>query len=164
MSESWKTKFLRWRFNWYPAYRRSGARITRIAEDLTEIDVLLPLNRATRNIHGTIYGGAIYSAVDPLHAVLVAAHLGPDFHVWMKSARIEFRRPGRTGLRATVRLTEHDLARIRSALSRSTKVDHEFAVSLADDQGVVAALVHLTVHACRRRHGDAPMSKIVFPT
>ena len=73
MSESWKIKFLRWRFNWYPAYRRCGARITRIAEDMTEIDVRLPLNRATRNIHGTIYGGAIYSALDPLHAVMVAA-------------------------------------------------------------------------------------------
>ncbi|MFI5337439.1 MAG: PaaI family thioesterase [Opitutales bacterium] len=163
MSESWKIKLLRWRFNWYPAYRRSGARITRIAEDLMEIDIRLPLNRATSNLHGTIYGGAIYAAVDPLHAVMVATHLGPDYHIWMKSARIEFRRPGRTDLHARVRLHAHELEEIRAALITAHKVDREFSVSLVDTKGEPAAHVYLTVHIRRRQHHEAPMQSIAFP-
>ena len=54
MAESWKIKLLRWRFNWYPAFRNTGARITFISEDLLEAKLRLPLCRATRNIHGTI--------------------------------------------------------------------------------------------------------------
>ena len=164
MSESWKIKFLRWRFNWYPAYRRCGARITRISEDLTEMEVVLPLNRGTRNIHGTIYGGAIYSALDPLHAVMVAAHIGPDFHVWMKSARIEFRRPGRSDLHAKVKVHRHELDQIRAALTKGPKVDCEFTASLTDAKGEVAATVFLTVHVRRRQHHEPAMPKVLFPT
>jgi acyl-coenzyme A thioesterase PaaI-like protein len=160
MSESWKTKLLRWRFNWYPAYRRSGARVTYIAEDLMEIGVKLPLNRATRNLHGTIYGGAIYSAVDPLHAVMVARHLGPDFHVWMKSARIDFRRPGRSDLFARCQLHPHELDELRAALTHSHKADRNFTVALTDARGEVAANVTLTVHVRRRHPHERRMSEL----
>jgi acyl-coenzyme A thioesterase PaaI-like protein len=162
MAESWKTKFMRWRFNWYPAYRRSGARVTYIAEDLREIGIRLPLNRATRNLHGTIYGGAIYSAVDPLHAVIIASHLGPDFHVWMKSASIDFRRPGRSDLFAKVRVHPHEIEEMRAALARTSKIDRQFQVALTDAKGETCSHVTLTVHVRHRQAHEAPMSDVVF--
>lgn len=164
MAESWKTKFLRWRFNWYPAFRRTGARVVHIAEDLLEIRIRLPLNRATRNIHGSTYGGAMYAAVDPLHAVMIAAHLGPDFHVWMKSARVDFKRPGRSDLFATARLTRHELDEMRAALVRGPKIDRDFTLALADARGEVAALFHLTVHVRRRPAHEPPMREIAYQT
>lgn len=163
MSESWKTKLLRWRFNFYPAFRRTGARVTYIAADLLEIKVRLPLNRATRNLHGTIYGGSIYAAVDPLHAVIVAAHMGPDYHVWMKAARIEFKRPGRNDLFAHARVHRRELDEIRAALAHTHKVDREFTLVLADAKGAICAQVWLTVHVRRRQHHEQPMHAIVFP-
>jgi len=163
MAESWKIKLLRWRFNWYPAFRKTGARITYIAEDLMEAKLRLPLCRATRNIHGTIYGGSMYAAVDPLHAVMVARHLGPDFHVWMKSAKIEFRRPGRGDLYAQARLHPVDLDQIRAALVQQGKVDHDFSLALTDATGEVAAQFTLTLHCRRRLAHERPMHGVVFP-
>lgn len=163
MPESWKTKFMRWRFNWYPAYRGTGARVVYIAEDLLELRIRLPLNRATRNLHGSIYGGSIYAAVDPLHAVMLARHLGPDFHVWMKAARIEFRRPGRTDLYATARLDPAEIAAIRAALDQTPKLDRDFTIALTDLAGTtVAAQVTTTIHIRRRAAHEPTMETLVY--
>lgn len=163
MAESWKIKLLRWRMNWYPAFRSSGARVVHIAEDMREVRVRLPLNRTTRNLHGTIYGGSMYAAVDPLHAVLVAYHLGPDFHVWMKAAKIDFRRPGRGELSASARLHPHELEEIRAALVPASKIDRDFSLVLADAAGEVAAHCTLTLHIRRRQAHEPTMQRIVFP-
>jgi acyl-coenzyme A thioesterase PaaI-like protein len=162
VSESWKIKLLRWKFNRYPAYRQSGARVVRISEDFREITVRLPLNRTTRNLHGTIYGGAMYAAVDPLHAVIVASHLGPDFHVWTKSAQIDFKRPGSGDLVAQARVTGRDLEEIRAALEHAPKIDRDFALSLTDEQGNIAAHVRLTIHIKRRAAHEHRMNDVVF--
>lgn len=162
MAESWKIKLLRWRFNRYPAYRQSGARVTHIGEDFREITVKLPLNRLTRNLHGTIYGGSMYAAVDPLHAVLVAYHLGPDYHVWMKSAQIDFKRPGRGDLFATARVSQHELDEIRAALAHTAKLDRVFKLNLTDAAGAVAAHVTFTVHLKRRGKHEPVMDEVVF--
>jgi len=163
MPESWKTKLMRWRFNWYPAYRRTGAEVIYIADDLLELHVRLPLNRATRNLHGSIFGGAMYAAVDPLHAVLLARHLGPDFHVWMKAARIEFRRPGRSDLYARARLEPAELGAVRAALELSPKLDRDFTVALTDLAGTtIAAEVTTTVHIRRRASHEAPMESLIY--
>lgn len=162
MAESWKMKLLRWRFNRYPAYRQSGARVMRITEDFREITVRLPLNRDTRNLHGTIYGGAMYAAVDPLHAVIVAANLGPDYHVWMKSAQIDFKRPGRGDLFAHARVSKHELEELREALKHTPKLDRVFTLNLTDKSGEVSAHFTFTVHIKRRGAHEAPMEELVF--
>ena len=162
MAESWKIKLLRWRFNRYPAYRQSGARVVRIAEDFREITVRLPLNRTTKNLHGTIYGGAMYAAIDPLHAVIIATHLGPDYHVWMKSAQIDFRRPGRLDLYAHAKVSQRELDEIREALRHTAKLDRVFTLNLADEAGEIAAHFTLTVHIKRRGSHETPMEKLVF--
>lgn len=162
MAESLKMKLLRWRFNRYPAYRQSGARVVHIAEDFREITVRLPLNRSTRNLHGTTYGGAMYSAIDPLHAVIVAKHLGPDYQVWLKSAQIDFRRPGRSDLFAHARVSQRELEEIREALQHTNKLDRTFTLNLADQAGEISAHFALTVHIRRRRAHEAPMDNVVF--
>ena len=45
MAESFRTRLMRWRFNWFPAYRDSGARIEYIDARLREVRLRLPLNR-----------------------------------------------------------------------------------------------------------------------
>ena len=130
---------------------------------MLEAKLRLPLCRATRNVHGTIYGGSMYAAVDPLHAVLVAVHLGPDYHVWMKSAKIEFRRPGRGDLYAHAHLHRRDIDAIRAALVNENKVDRDFSLSLTDADGEIAAQFTLTLHCRRRQAHESPMNALVFP-
>jgi len=58
MLEAVRARLYRIGFNIFPAYRGTGARVTHIAPDWTEVRVKLPLNWRTKNYVGTIFGGA----------------------------------------------------------------------------------------------------------
>ncbi len=88
MKESFKSKFHRFVFNLFPAYRRTGGRITFISDDHSEVRVKIPLNWKTKNYVGSIFGGSIYSAVDPIYMVMLINRLGPEFIVWDKSGLV----------------------------------------------------------------------------
>ena len=105
MPESWPTRLARWRFNWFPAHRATGARITYIAADWREVRIRLPLSRRARNYVGTIFGGSLNGALDPIHMIMLIKALGPDYTVSDKPATIRFLRPGRETLHATFHAT-----------------------------------------------------------
>ncbi|PTX91215.1 DUF4442 domain-containing protein [Opitutus sp. ER46] len=150
MAETWKSRFLRWRINWFPAYRRTGARVVYLAPDHTEMRIALPLGRATRNLNGTLYGGAIYAAVDPLHALLVSAQLGRRHQVWVRAARISFRRQGRSTLYATARVEPAEVAELRAELEETGRAERDFRLDLQDASGEVCAHCVVTVHVRSR--------------
>ncbi len=106
MYQSIRTRLLRWGFNLFPAYRRTGARITYIAGDFGQVRIKLPLNWKTRNYVGTIFGGSMYGAIDTIYMIMFIKLLGPKYIVWDKAATIRFRKPGRTTLYAGVHSSE----------------------------------------------------------
>lgn len=140
MPESWQTRLYRYAFNWFPAYRGTGAWVTYIASDWSEVRVRVPLSWRTRNYVGTIFGGSLYGAVDPIYMLMLIRLLGPDYVVWDKSASIRFRRPGRGTLYATFRLGPADLAAIRATVAEAGKAEPQFTVSLTDQSGEVHAI------------------------
>jgi hypothetical protein len=151
MPESLRTRLQRWGFNWFPAYRGTGARITYIARDWREIRIRLPLSWRTRNYVGSIFGGSMYGGVDPIYMVMLIRILGPDYVVWDKAASIRFRRPGRTTLHARFLLDEAELDAIRAALADAAAVDRTYTVELVDAEGVVHAMVEKIIHVRRKK-------------
>jgi len=156
--ESFRTRLTRWRFNIFPAYRGTGARVTHIAGDWSEVRIRLPLSRRTRNLVGTIFGGSMYGAVDPMYMVMLMQRLGPEYVVWDKAASIRFQRPGRETLYATFRLSDQELERIRDLLRREPSVDRVYRVELADRSGEVHASVEKTLHIRRKNRPSHPPS------
>jgi acyl-coenzyme A thioesterase PaaI-like protein len=153
MAESLRSRMTRLAFNFFPAYRGTGARITYIAQDWREIRIRLPLSLRTRNYVGTIFGGSMYGAVDPIYMVMLIQNLGPEYVVWDKSASIRFRRPGRTTLYARFAIDEAELGAIRAALETERSVDRTYEVDLVDREGVVHAQVEKVIHLRRKRDG-----------
>ena len=139
MAETWRSRSYRWFFNWFPAYRGTGARVTYIAGDWSEIRIRLPLSWRTRNYVGTIFGGSMYGAIDPMYMIMLIKTLGPDYVVWDKAATIRFRRPGREPLSATFTLTAADVDAIRAAVREAGKTEKNFTVDLLNDSGEVHA-------------------------
>ncbi len=150
MPESLETKLYRWGFNFFPAYRGTGARITYIASDWREIRVKLPLSWRTRNYVGTIYGGSIYAAVDPMYMIMLIKTLGPDYVVWDKAARIRFKKPGRETLYAHFWLSDDELQLIEAELEEKPKLDREYQIELLNADGVLHASVDKTIFVARK--------------
>ncbi len=156
MPETLGSRLHRWYFNVFPAYRGTGARITYLAPDFREIRVRLPLNRRTRNYVGTIFGGSMYGAVDPVYMVMLIKNLGPAYQVWDKAATIRFRKPGRGTLYARFLLDERELEDIRAALAREPAVERVYDVDLTDEIGVVYASIRKTIHIRMREATTSP--------
>ncbi len=152
MSESWASRRARWYFNWFPAYRGTGARVAYIAADWSEVRIRLPLSWRTRNYVGTIFGGSLYASIDPFYMLMLMKLLGPEFIVWDKAASIRFLRPGRSTLSATFLLRPDVVQEIRDAAMAHEKIEREFAVELVDEAGVVHVTGTKLVHIRWRGH------------
>ena len=146
MPESWASRKMRWWFNMFPAFRGTGGRVTYIAGDFREARVRLPLNWRTRNYVGTIFGGSLYGAVDPMYMILLIRILGPAYTVWDKAATIRFVKPGRSALHARFVLEDEEIRTIRELLETLPSVNRTYRVDLADSAGVVHASVEKTIY------------------
>ena len=146
MPESWATRGTRWGFNLFPAWRGTGARVTYIAADWREVRVRLPLSWRTRNYVGTIFGGSLYGAVDPMYMIMLIHVLGPAYTVWDKAATIRFRKPGRSTLFARFLLDDAEIETIRRRLETEPSIDRVYTVDLADANGVAHASVEKTIY------------------
>ena len=146
MHESFYSKCLRWRFNFFPAYRASGARLTYISDDFREVRVKLPLNWRTRNVVGTTFGGSMYAAVDPIYMLMLIKNLGPGFIVWDKASLIQFKKSGKTTLYAAFVLKPEELDAIQKSLRPGESVDRVYHIDLTDAAGLVHASIEKTVY------------------
>lgn len=151
MPESFKTKWQRRGFNFFPAYRRTGGRLTYLADDYHEIHIKLPLNWRTRNYVGTIFGGSMYGAIDPVYMIMLIKILGGEYLVWDKAASIRFKRPGRDTLYAQFRIEPAEIEAIRDELTRSKSTERVYRVSLVDKDGKIHAEVEKTLYISQKR-------------
>ena len=151
MSESVKSKLWRWAFNLHPTYRSTGAWVTYIAHDFREIRIKLPLSWRTRNYVGTIFGGSMYAAVDPLYMIMLIKNLGPGYLVWDKAATVRFKKPGRGTLYAQFVLSEEELSSIRSESQHLESLDRVYEIQLTDAEGMVCAIVEKTIYIRRKQ-------------
>ena len=148
--ESLHVWFRRLAFNFFPAFRATGARVIYISEDLRKLRIKLPLGFRTRNIHGTLFGGAMYGATDPLYAILVKVALGPGYIIWDKSGAIRYKKPGRSTLYAECSLSDSQVASMRKKLETEASVDLNYEIELIDVRGVVHAVVQKTIYVARK--------------
>jgi hypothetical protein len=141
---------MRWGFNFFPAYRRTGARITYIAADWREVHIKLDLNWKTKNYVGTIFGGSMYGAVDPIYMVMFIKLLGPKYIVWDKAASIQFKRPGQSTLQTKFKIEEAELTYIRETLQTQNKLERTYQIELIDKEGFTCAVVDKIIHFKKR--------------
>lgn len=125
--------------------------MTYIADDFREVRIKLPLKWTTRNYVGTIYGGSIYSAVDPIHMIMLMKLLGDEYVVWDRSASIRFKRPGRETLFANFVVPVEETDEIVSVLETRKSTNRDYVVELVNAEGKVHAIVEKEIYVARKR-------------
>ena len=151
MSTNWDPEAFQKRLNAYPPYVGARIEVTSVAADASKIGVRMPLDERNANLVGTHFGGSLYSMVDPHLMILLIQRLGPEYVVWDRSARIDFLRPGRGTVHATVRVTDSEIAAIREATSHGEKHYPEWTIDIVDDDEELIAQVEKTLYVRRRR-------------
>jgi acyl-coenzyme A thioesterase PaaI-like protein len=155
MPESFKTKLLRWQLNCIPCFLFTGARIVYIADDLKEVRIKLPLSWITRNYIGTIFGGSMFAATDPIYMLMLIKCLGPEYIVVDKAASIKFKKLARETLYATCVLSDEELDAINTQLQTQPKLDRNYSIDLLTKGGDVCASIERTVYLRRKVNQSA---------
>lgn len=119
-----KAKLFKYGFNLSPMYRRSTGRIIAVSEDLFNIQIKLPISYKNRNYVNSIFGGSMFSAVDPIPMVQLMNLLDADYVVWDKSAEIFFKRPAKENLFADFTYTQNEIDAIKEkvTLDKETEI------------------------------------------
>jgi acyl-coenzyme A thioesterase PaaI-like protein len=146
MPESIRTKLMRLLFYIHPAYHGTGGRVKYIAADWSEVKLVIPLNWRTRNYVGTIFGGSMYGAIDPMFMIMLIQRLGQDFVVWDKAATIQFKRPGKSKLFAHFLIPDEEVSYIHEELKNNRSVDRVYSVDLKDAEDNICANIQKTIY------------------
>ena len=108
-------------FNISPMYRRSTGRIVDVTKDILRVKVKIPLSYKNRNYVGTIYGGSLFSATDPIFMIQLINILGEKYIVWDQSAEIKYKRPAKKTAYAIFEFTEEEIKEIKNELQIKRK-------------------------------------------
>lgn len=83
---------------------------------------------------------------DPFYMILLMENLGRDYIVWDKSAKITFKKPGKSRLHARFHIPESQYQDIKVQLEQKDTILPVFSVDVLDKEGQVVATVDKTIY------------------
>lgn len=141
-----KSSLYAFAINWIRTYRLTGGRVYFVSADRQEVHIHLKLRWGTRNYVGTMFGGSLSSAADPIYMLLLIQLLGKSYVVWDKSASVQFRRPGDQTLYMRFLITDELLDQIKERVAKEQEFDLELQTEWIDQTGKVYAVVSKTLY------------------
>ena len=146
-----KDKLLKYGFNLSPMYRRSTARIIRVSKDLLNVQIKLPISYKNKNYVNSIFGGSLFSSVDPIPMVQLINIIGNDYVVWDKSAEIYFRKPAKENLFAEFIFTNIEIDEIKNRIRTENEIEIVKITSLTNkEKTIVYCEVKKTIYIAKK--------------
>ena len=157
-----KPKVLKFGFNLSPMYRRTSAKVIYISEDFLKIQIKLPFSYKNANYVNTIFGGSMFSAVDPFPMTQLINLIGDDYVVWDKAAEIFFRRPAKEDLYAEFTYTSEELNEIKKKATENNEFEIVKKTKLTNkDKSIVYCEVRKTVYIANKKFFKNKRKKLI---
>lgn len=126
-------------FNWSPMYRRTTAKLIEVSDDLHYVKIRLKLNWKNRNYAGSIFGGSMLAATDPIYMIQLIQILGDDYVVWDKAVEARYKRPGKTTIYGEFIFSKEEVEAIKNSVSINKEADITKTMNLTDEnQNIIA--------------------------
>lgn len=134
-------------FNISPMYRRSTGKINYVSEDLLKAQVKIPITYKNKNYVGSIFGGSLFSATDPVFMIQLMNILGNDYVVWDKEASIKFKIPVKQDAYVDFIFSENEIKQIKEQVKNEQEIDLIKEIKITNkDESVVFAEVSKTIY------------------
>ncbi|MBU3012020.1 DUF4442 domain-containing protein [Polaribacter vadi] len=148
-----KSSIYKYGFNLSPMYRRSTGRVIKVSKDLLNIEIQIKLSYKNSNYVGSIFGGSLFSATDPIFMIQLLNILDTNFVVWDKAASIKFKRPAKETCYVDFIFTSDEIEQIRKDVSEKKEIDLIKNIQLTNkDKTVVFAEVSKTIYIADKRY------------
>ncbi len=148
---------LKWALNIYPPLLFQRIHVKKFHKDFRGVDVKISNSFLNRNYNGSIFGGTIYAATDPFYAILfdqLMQRRGFEVRVWLKSASIQYLKPGKTALHFTIEVTDSMIKEAEECLLKNGKFVKAYPMELYDDTGLLCATVTNEVYLRNKHFGE----------
>lgn len=146
---SFRQKLLKSLVNFYPPFLGAGVRSRR--SESGGFVVEMKLRWWNRNYVGTQFGGSLYLMCDPWFMLILMEQLGTDYLVWDKSAKISFKKPGRTKVTARFEISPAELEQVKREIEAEGVSRPTFLVDVMDEEGEVVAEIEKGLWAALKR-------------
>ncbi|MCL8000825.1 YiiD C-terminal domain-containing protein [Brucella sp. 21LCYQ03] len=134
----------------YPPFFFQRIWVKSIREGYSGADVVVHKSLLNMNGNGAIFGGTIFSSIDPIYPVLIGAFVkskGLNKTIsWLKSAHIEYKKPGYRSLHFSVTLDPAQMQEALDTLLVHGKVVKTFSTDIFDVDGLHCATVRNEIY------------------
>lgn len=140
---------LKWFLRFYPPLFFQRIWVKRFGSDFRSVEVKIHRSILNINYNKTIFGGTIFSASDPFYALLFDQLLrekGFKTQVWLKSAHIQYLKPGNSDLSFKIRIAENDIIEAVESLNRDGKFIKTYRLEIYNKEAVLCAVVQNEVY------------------
>ncbi|MEM6643559.1 MAG: DUF4442 domain-containing protein [Bacteroidota bacterium] len=144
-------KLFKFIFNASPMYRRSTGKVTSVTPGFWRVEVKIPLSYKNRNYAGTLFGGSLFSATDPIYFIQLVQILGKDYIVWDKSSLVKFKRPGTDDAFVTFRFEEQEIANLKARVDSEKEVDIRKIVEIKSRDGLVYCEIEKVIYVAEKK-------------
>ncbi len=139
-------------FNASPMYRRSTGRVKSVAPGFWRVEIKIPLSYKNRNYAGTMFGGSMFSATDPIYMVQLIQIIGTDYIVWDKSSVVKFKRPANADAFAVFEFSEDEIQELRDRVASEKELDFKKLVEIKNAEGKVFCEIEKTIYVAEKTY------------
>ncbi|WP_040280672.1 DUF4442 domain-containing protein [Psychroserpens damuponensis] len=137
--------------NWSPMYRRSTARVIEVSDDLHKVVITMKPSWKNRNYVGSIFGGSMLSATDPIYMIQLMQILGDDYVVWDKAVEARYKKPAKSKIFGEFIFSEEDIITIKQDLEKKNEIDLVKSMNLVDDKRQIIATFNKTMYVAKKQ-------------
>ena len=144
-------------FNWSPMYRRTVGKLIHVSRDIHVIKVKIPLSYKNVNYAGSIFGGSMFGATDPIFMIQLIQILGDDYIVWDKSTFIDFKKPARSAGYVTFEFSPEEIKEIKDTVAKEGRNDIVKLLEIKSKEGEVFARLKKTIFISTKAYYKAKL-------
>lgn len=146
-----KSTIYKYGFNFSPMYRRSTGNIYFVSEDLHTVKVKIPLSYKNVNYVGTIFGGSMLSATDPIYMIQLMNIFDENYVVWDKAVNFRFKRPAKETAYAEFVFTPEEIEKIKADVAEKKEIDIVKTLNLTNkDKSAIFAELTKTIYVAEK--------------
>lgn len=140
---------LKWGMRLYPPLLFQRIWVKKFDKDFKGVHVKIFKSFFNLNYNRSIFGGTIFSASDPFYALLfdqILQRKGLKCRVWLKSASINYLKPGRSNLEFTIQLSDDEIEDALKTLKSTGKFVKAFPINMYNSKGELCVTVNNEVY------------------
>lgn len=127
-------RLLKFGLNFSPMYRRSTSKILYFSKDMFLMKGRIRLNWKNKNYMNSMFGGSMFSAIDPLPMLQIIQIIGKEYVVWDKSAEIFFKRPARESIYFEIEFDNSEIEHIKKQVAENKEYTFTKKIQLTNKE------------------------------